>query len=95
MRREEIPRRDRLTAVERETLAECEATLDEHLRHCVAVVEALAKINEGKLWRETHRFFTNYLHERHRVAWNAVLNVADLAWHRPYAANLSEERGAT
>ena len=53
-----------LTRVETTALAECEAVIKDNLVGFVAVGEAFKRINEERLYRDTHTTFEEYCNER-------------------------------
>ena len=53
-----------LSRVEKTTLAKCEAVIKENMVGFIAVGEALKQINEGRLYRATHKNFQDYCIER-------------------------------
>jgi hypothetical protein len=55
---------DRLTAQERHTLDQCEASIDAYRRQYLRVAEALATIRDGRLYRGQYGTFEDYCEQR-------------------------------
>lgn len=55
---------NQLNSLERSNLRLCEKTIQEHLSEFVQVGEALAKIRDDQLYRETNQSFEDYCHEK-------------------------------
>ncbi len=53
-----------LNSAERSTLKMCEATISKHIGTFVEVGTALAEINDGNLYRESHRTFEAYIKDK-------------------------------
>lgn len=67
------------TTIEKETLVACEAVIARGLNTFVEVGNALAKIRDGKLYRETHKTFEDYCRDRWGFARRTAYQFIDAA----------------